>query len=192
MAALSISQLKTRLKRKARDTGLTTYTDDEMTDALTEAIDNDAYLLQKTRDTSLTTVARQVQYALPDGFQSVDSISFDYYDDGFGLPLDRTSWETDDTNLYFNRRVMNIAAGHGLVIWGQKKLTNSDLIPDRYQNYVIHLAMVALLEDLVSSKAGRFLKNDTTMGELMAAIQYHNARVAALRKSFLNRAETYL
>lgn len=192
MADLSLSQLKTRLRKMVRDVAATTWTDDEVTEAMTQALDNDQYVLQKTRDTSLETTARQVTYPLPDGFMSVDSISIDWYEDGFGLKLDRTSWEIDDTNIYFNRRIMNLPDGKPLILWGMKKLSSTDLIPDRYQNYILHLASISLLEDLTFSKTGKFLKNDTTMGEIMQALQYHNARVQDLRKQFLNRNETPL
>lgn len=192
MADLSSTQLKTRLRKIVRDVAATTWNDAEVTEAMTQAIDNDQYITQRTRDTSLTSVANQVNYTLPDGFVSVDALALDLYDNGYGLPLDRTSWEADDSTIYFNRRLRGLPAGHSLILWGLKKLGSTDLIPDRYQNYVLHLAAVSLLEDLIFSKTGKFLKNDTNMAELMQALSYNMRRVEQFRIQFSNRSFTDL
>lgn len=192
MADLGSSQLKTRLRKIVRDVAETTWTDDEINEAMIQAVDNDQYITQRTRDTSLTTAANTVSYTLPDGFISVDSLAIDLNDDGFGFTVDRTSWEMDDTSIYFNRRARSLPAGHDIILWGQKKLNSTDLIPDRYQNYILHLAAISLLEDLTFSKTGKFLKNDTNMAELMQALGYHTARVEKMRNQFNTRSFTDL
>jgi hypothetical protein len=188
----SLLQLSTRLSVLIRDPTNSTWSQIEVGEALAEAVDNDQWLLQKRRDTTLTSIAGQSIYPLPSGFVSVDEMAIDFYNDGFGLPIDRTSWDTDDDNIYFQRRVKNLPAGHTLIITGLYKLTSTDVIPPRYQNYVLHLAAISLLEMLTFSKTGKFLKNDTTMAEIMQAIGYHTARTQTLREQFSNRNITEL
>src|ERR1039458_2618573 len=97
----SIAQLTARLATLVRDPTNSTWLVSEFTEAMTEAVDNDQWLLIKSRDTSLTSIAQQVEYTFPSGFVSLDELALDFYDDGYGLPLDRTSWESDDGAFYF-------------------------------------------------------------------------------------------
>lgn len=192
MADLSLAQLATRLKTVIRDVPLTTWTSDEIDEALEQAVENDHYVAIRTRDDSLVTEANKTSYDLPENFLSLDRLEIDYDESGFNYPLDRTGWEMDDTTIYLTRGLKGLPAGKTLVCWGLKKLTSTDLIPPRYQNYVLHLAAISLLENLMFSKTGKFLKNDTTMSEIIQAIEYNAKRVAELQRQFANRNETEL
>lgn len=186
MADASLAQLKTRLNTRLRDTANTTFTSGEKDEMLIEAI-SDPFVYIADRDTSITTVANQSVYTAPDGFDDIYELGYDYNSDGYAQPIPRDSYDLLNGQIIFRPNAKALASGKTLHVIGKRKLATTDIFPDRVQEYVLELAMVAAFEMLKTSLTTRFVKNDMTMGDIINSINTHKARAAELRRSLINQ-----
>lgn len=186
MADATLSQLKTRFNTRLRDTANTTFTSAEKDEMLAEAF-NDPFVQVVTRDTTTIIVSQQTVYTIPAGITSILQLRIDTLGDGYGDPLDPASYDEvvidGAPSIIFERAYKTLPAGKKLIFIGRQKLTTTDSIPDLLQDYILHLAMVTALTTLTTSFTTRFLKNDATMSDLLAAIGFHQREAARLRST---------
>lgn len=184
----SYAEMGTRLDTMLSDANDRTYTSSEKEEFLDSAY-NDPLVFQIVRDTSLTTGSQDPDYTLPATVDEVIEVAIDTQGSGYPEKMDRSAWEVIGGVLYFDWTQQYVPSGKTIVLIGKQKLTTDDSLPEFLQEYVLHLASIYALEFLKNKFAGRFLKNDVSMTELIAALNTHRQRVAELRKSLSNRRQ---
>lgn len=145
-----------------------TFTNAEKTAALTDAF-NDEYVGKITRDTSLTTGSQQQAYTLPDAISYPTDVFIDVLGDGYGEKVDQNAWDVIDGSLRFTLSHKYILPSKTIILYGWQKFDTDDSIPHTLKNYVLALATRNLITQLMMKKTFRFIKNDTTMAEIVAA-----------------------
>jgi hypothetical protein len=171
---LSFSNALTELKTLTSQTNNFTFTDDELTQALTEAWNN-TYVCNKVTDASLSFTSGTYQYTIPADMTVVTAIWVQFASDQPKSQLDRAMYHfPDNSTIEFIGNVDSwLDTGLTLYLIGRYKLTTTDsLTTEALVNYVISLAAYYLLKRLALKAALQFLKNDTTIGEI---IQLRNA-----------------
>lgn len=168
------------------DTDNVTFTPEEKQRVLTKAW-NDSYVVQAETDSTLTFSVGTNTYAIPDGMTTVtqvgispsNSLTTDFVD-----PIGSDLWEVQESSLVFkNAANRTIPDTYTLYLKGKKKLDpESDSIENAdLQEYVIALAGYNTLTLLGHKKANLFLKNDTTVAELVTLKRELGADVSYLR-----------
>lgn len=161
--------LLAQLNIRMGDTDNFTFTAEEKDDAITEAINND-YVRKQVWDSSLTYDVGTYQYAKPSGVDVIQDI-YIKADDNLDEPekIDSNLWEVVGTNIHFKKGSAVIPDGYTLYLKGFTKYDDADTIAETsLQEYVLNLAQLKLLRMLGVKKALRFLKNDTSMAEVVA------------------------
>lgn len=150
------------------DTDNFTFTPEEKTRALTEAF-NDPYVIKAKWDTTLTYTVGTYQYAIPTGVTTVKDI-YIRTDNSLNNPtkIDSSFWDIVGAYIQFSPAT-NIPDTYHLFVSGNYKYTISDTITEvNVQEYVLTVAQFRCLKLLSNKKVNRFLKNDTTLGEVIA------------------------
>jgi hypothetical protein len=172
-----------RLNIWLKDSDDFTFTPAEKQESLNTAID-DPHVYINTRDTSLTVIVSTPSYPLPSGWTGLHNVAVDFYGDGTDINLDRSSWKLVDGNIYFRRdKVLNLPVGKSLILYGKKKLSSFDIIPNFLQEYVLNMAASNTLSLLRAAKTNRFIRNETTMGEMLQAGAQYQGRAQMLKRS---------
>lgn len=167
---MDYSDFQTTLNLRLGDTDHFTFTVEEKEEALNEAF-NDDYVTTPIWDTSLTFSLGTYQYTKP---STVDVIQDVYIklDNDQDEPQAITSdlWEVVGDNLQFKGGTAKVIPdGWTLYLKGKTKLTVSDTVSSKdLQEYILSLAQRHCLRMLGTKKALRFLKNDTSMSEVIA------------------------
>jgi hypothetical protein len=168
---MDLADFTTELNIRIGDTDNFTFTPEEKTSALTEAI-NDEYVVVDNWDSSLTFQAGVYQYVNP-----VDVITGVYLkpDNSLDEPeeIDGKYWEVVGSNLQFKNRASEvIPVGYRLYLRSKTKSGSGDTITDvGTQEYILSLAQFRLYRTLLNKKNFRFLKNDTSVAEIVTAKQ---------------------
>lgn len=154
------------------DSDNVTFTPEEKIRALRKAW-NDNFVVSTIWDDSVTFSSATADYTLPDTITSVKGIyiSASNSSDNLPDPIDSGLWQVNGTTLSFSNRTKQIVPnGYSFKIKGVYKLDyDSDTLDTKsLQEYVIALAGYNTLGLLGFKKANLFLKNDTSMGELIA------------------------
>lgn len=155
------------------DTDNVTFTPEQKARALQKAW-NDSYVVEDVYDDSLSFTAGTNSYPLPSGFGAVADVGIspsNSLTSDFVSSIGEGLWETQGSNLVFRNNANSVlSSGYTLYLKGRKKLDwNTDTITTpNLQEYVIALAGVNTLTLLAYQKVNLFLKNDTTLGELVA------------------------
>lgn len=153
------------------DSGDVTFTPEEKQRAMTRAW-NDQYVVKTVWDDSLTFTSTDFDYTLPATITTVKDIylSRSNSTSDFDEPIDSDLWEVVDGVLHFLPNANGIIpTSWGLAIKGNYKYTTADTITEsNLEEYVLDLAGVNTLRLLGFKKANLFLKNDITLGELIA------------------------
>lgn len=150
-----------------------TFTPEEKAQALKKAW-NDSYVVDYVTDTSLTFVTGTRNYAKPSGFTVVTEIGLspsNSLNSSFVSAIANDLWETQGSNIIFKNNANGvIPGGYVLYVKGKKKLNwaTDTLDSPSLQEYVKALAGYNTLSLLGHKKANLFLKNDTSMAELIA------------------------
>lgn len=186
MSVQTFAALKTRLNIRLRNTNNRIFPDTEITELLTDAFNN-PYVYSIVRDNSTTTVAGQSSYPVPSSLTNVLDIQLDSNSDGYGDPVDSSSWEQIGDTIYFARSHKAMLATKPLIMIGQYQLTTTDVIPDLIQDYVLTLAEIEGIRLLIKGYAGFFLKNSVSMSELTQALATLNQHATDLRDSIVNQ-----
>lgn len=174
--------LLAELNIRLGDTDNFTFTSDEKTSALTEAI-NDDYTLSPRWISTLTYSVGTYQYAIP---ATIDVIQDIYIrpDNSQDNPekISANLWEVVGSNIQF-KGIESVPDGYTLYLKGSYKYTTSDTITEtNVQEYVLNLAQRHCLKMLGVKKALRFLKNDTSMSEVVAIKRELDQEVRNYRK----------
>lgn len=147
-----------------------TFSESEKTRALTRAW-NDSYVVIPVWDTSLTYKQGAYQQALPTTLTTLQDIYLAPTGSTQPMPepISNDLWEMVAGNIQFRQKAdWIIPTGYVLYLKGRYKLTTDDTLDTvDLQEYVLSLAGVNTLTLLAHKKANLFIKNDTTMGELI-------------------------
>lgn len=168
---MTYTESKTELNIRLGDTANVTFTSEEKDSALRKAW-NDAYAVKTVWDDTLVYDSTTYQYALPNAVSVVKDIYIRPSNSTQTEPEKIASnlWEVVDGNLQFkNGANLHITDGVTLYIKGSKKIDydTDELESKGLQEYVLSLAGYNTLGLLTYKKANLFLKNDTTMNELV-------------------------
>lgn len=169
------------------DTNNVTFTVEEKTLALQQAWD-DSSVVEEYWDSSLTFDQSTQDYTKPSGVDNIldiyikpdNSTDTDYH------KIPQNLWEDFGGYVRFkNDANIHIPDGYTLYIKSYKKLDYAaDSITDRkLQRFVIALGSWNTLEMLGYKKANLFLKNDTSMSELITLRRELQREVTRLRSS---------
>lgn len=152
------------------DTEDTTFTPEEKTQALTRAW-NDQYVVDYVwDDTGSLFSTGSYTTAVPTSLTTIRDIGIKASPSDFPSSIDKTFWEIIDGQIHWSDKARyTLTDGTALYVLGTKKLTVDDTISSKaLQDYVVDLGAVKTLTLLGYKKANLFLKNDTSMGELIA------------------------
>lgn len=175
------------------DTADTTFSPEEKTRALTKAW-NDSFVVNVVWDSSLTYTRGVYQYALPAALTTLKDIflaptgSTQPYPE----PIDNEMWDLVNRNIQFNSHASRVIPnGYVLYLKGNYKLATTDSLSTvNMQEYVLSLAGVNTLTLLTFKKANLFLKNDTSMSELIGLRRELQADVKEARTRLLREYES--
>lgn len=185
MAAKTFAELLTTLNLRLGDTNNFTFTSNEKTEALTEAF-NDDLVLADAWDSSLTFNSSAFQYARPAGVDRIQDICLkpSNTSDTNPEPIAGELWEVIGDNIHFKNAANSfIPHGHTLYLKGKNKYTVADsIVETNVQEYVLNLAQLHCLNMLGVKKALSFLKNDTSVSEIIAIKRELERKVAQYRQ----------
>lgn len=168
---MTFDETKDELNITLGDSEDVTFTPEEKIRALTKAW-NDSYVVKVVWDSALTFDSSVYQYAIPTGVDTIKGvyISASNSSSDNPEPIDASLWSVIDGNIHFTPTAgRTIPTGYTLYIKGGKKLDPATDTLDTVglQEYVIALAGYNTLGMLGFKKANLFLKNDTSMSELI-------------------------
>lgn len=165
--AQSLAQLNILI---SNTTGFT-FNTDETNQILTDAW-NDKYAVNPiVWDESLTFSISNFTYAIPATLTTVSEIYITRTSTEFPTPVDRKLWRVVGSNIKFmDGAVQVIPDGYTLRLKGRYSVTTSDTITDiGLQEYIISLAAYHALRYLLLKRTMQFIKNDTSVAEIVAA-----------------------
>lgn len=171
------------LNRNIGDLNNFTFTNDQKTDALNRAI-NDKYAVTVGWDNTLTFSIQQYQYAIPASLTVVSDIYLERDVSQYPEPISRELWEVVAGNIQFNNIAhWTIPDTYPLWVKGYYKVKTTDTINDTgLQQYILALAGWNLLKTLTFTKLGSFLRNDTSIQELLATRREMQTDIAYWRQ----------
>lgn len=147
-----------------------TFTPEEKTSILTEAI-NDENVVKTVWNTTLTFDSAAYQYALPSGLTTITDIYLNPSNSTADEPEKVASnlWSVVGSNIQFSNMANSyIPTNYTLYVKGRYKYTINDTITEtNLQEYVLKAAQYRALGQLSNKKLLRFLKNDTSVAEII-------------------------
>lgn len=154
------------------DSNNTTFSVAEKQRALTKAFNDPYVVITIWDDSSLVYAQGTYQYPIPETLTAIQDIyiSANGSTQPMPDPISNDLWETVAGNIQFGQRADYIIPnGYILYLKGRYKLdpASDTLDTANLQEYVLALAGVNTLTLLAHKKANLFIKNDTTMGELI-------------------------
>lgn len=188
---LAFSDALTQLKLLTSQTTNFTFTDDELTQALQEAWNN-TYVCKTVLDTSVTFTSGTFTYSIPSTLTTVTDI---YYNPTSTDPLTKIAsdlYTTVDGQIIFIDNVTRwLDDTYTLTLKGRYKLATTDsLTTDPLVNYVLSCAGYYLLKRLSYKHAFQFLKNDTTMSDIINARRDMQADMLTYKQALLREYES--
>lgn len=188
---LTLSAGLTQLKLLTSQTGNFTFTDDEITQALTTAW-NDDFNCKIVWDSSLSYTSTTWQYAIPATIDVVQDIYYQATTTSKPERLDTSLYEVVNGNIQFLPKADKwLMTGQALFIRGRKKLATTDsLTSTQGINYVLYTAATILLEQLVLKQAFVFLRNDTSPTDISRAISTIQSAALRYKQALLREFET--
>lgn len=167
---MTFNETKNELDILLGDSDDVTFTPEEKIRALTRAW-NDQYVVKTIIDGTTTFSVSTFEYNIPTALTTVKEIlvKASAGSEVFPEPIDSDLWEVVNGKVrFFPQATRYIQDGTTLYMKGAVKLTVNDTLPSvALEEYVISLAGVNTLTALGYKKANLFLKNDTSMGELI-------------------------
>lgn len=189
---LAFTDALTQLKLLTSQTSNFTFTDDELTQALQQAW-QDSYVCNKVTDTSLTYAAGTWQYPIPTTLTTVTGLRFQRTSTDFPEPIDRSLYNinTGTGAIEFALAAPSwFDAGQALFVDGRYKLTTDDLLEtDALINYVTSNAAYVLLRNLALKRTFVFLRNDTSMADIINARRDMQADMLRYKQSLQREFE---
>lgn len=165
---LNFANAITQLKLMTNQMGLFTFTDDQITQAITQAW-QDSYVVNIVWDSSLSYVIGTWQYPIPGVLNTVREIYLLKNSTSYPEKISPDLYEIVNGNIQFFPQVQNFLTDtYQLYLKGNYKLTISDsLLSDNMINYVLSNAAYILLGQLLFMKVFVFLRNDTTLADII-------------------------
>jgi len=160
-------ELLVELNIRISDTDNFTFTPEEKAAAIRRAI-NDDYTVGQVYDDSLTYSTSTYSYAVPTGVTVVTDILYSP-DNGTSRPItiDANLWTINDGNIQVSN---GIPDGYTMYVKGNYRYTEDDTINDTtVQEYVLANATLILYSTLLAKRNFRFLKNDTSVAEIVTS-----------------------
>lgn len=187
---LSQSDALTQLKLFTSQTNNFTFTDDELNQAL-QAAWNDAYVIDRVWDGSLTYSDGTWQYTVPDTITVVRGLYFLRDSSSNPSLISSDCYEIVNGNIQFNNKIKRVlTSGQTIYIKGSYKLTaDDDLSTTTQVNYVINLAAELLLNQLLLKRAFQFLRNDTTTTDIVRTLQAIQGNVLRYKQAIQREFE---
>jgi hypothetical protein len=174
------------LNTQLGDTDDFTFTPEEKTRALTEAF-NDSSVVKVIWSSATTFDASTYQYAIPGTMDTVKDIYISTSNSTSDEPekISANLWEVVGANIQFrNGANSTIPQGYTLYIKGNYKYTISDTVAEtKLQEYILSLAQLRCLKSLGNKKLNRFLKNDTSIAEIVTWKRELQQEVSEYRRS---------
>lgn len=179
---MNFDALYDKLNIRLGDNDNFAFTQEEKESILTEAIE-DPYVVKSVWDSSLIYSLGTWQYAVPSGVTTVKDIYIKYGDNEDPEPI-ALNWDVVEGNIQFKGRSSTVPDGTTLYIRGNYKYTISDTITEtRLQQYVLNLAQVNALDEIGMKKILKFVKNDTSVSEIIAIKRELERKVSQHRSS---------
>lgn len=167
---MNLSALLASLNIELGDTDNFTFTPEEKTRALTEAF-NDSYAVKIIWDSTLTFTSTTFQYPIPSSLTTVKDIYISISNSTADEPqkISANLWEVVGSNIQFRNGANKvITSGYTLYLKGNYKYTTLDTVTETsVQEYILTVAQFRCLKVLGTKKLNRFLKNDTTVAEIV-------------------------
>jgi hypothetical protein len=162
-----------------------TFTPEEKNRALQRAW-KDSYVVNKVNDSTLTFSANTDTYTLPTALNTVTDISISPSNStaDFRMTIPADLYDVTNGSIVFKNSANSLLQdGYTLYIKGNYKYdyTADTLTGDSLQEYVIALGAYNTLSALAYKKVNLFLKNDTTLSELIALKRDLKQEVLELR-----------
>ena len=188
---LTFANAQTELNTLTSQTSNFTFNSDELTQALTEAW-QDNYVVNQVWDSSTSFVVGTWQYPLPSTVSVVRDLYFQRSTSDYPERISPELYEIVNGNIQFQEWTQNwIDDTYTIYIKGAYKLTTNDsLQTDAQVNYVLNLAAENLLNRLLLKKTFVFLTNDTSVAEIVAALKIFSARVLEYKQAILREFES--
>lgn len=170
---MTFATSKTQLNILLSNTSGFTFNDDEVTQLLTDAW-NDKYAVNPlVWDSSLTfsvTPSPTYQYAIPSTLSTVSGIYIERTSTDLPEQIDNSLWEVVGNKIQFTDKALQVIPdGYTLFLRGRYKVTTSDTVTDTgLQQYIVALAGYNALRYLLLKKTMLFVKNDTSVAEIIA------------------------
>lgn len=181
---MTFAEALANLNIDLNDTDNFTFTEDEKTRALEEAW-NDPYNVSSVWDESLVYSTSTYEYTLP---ATIDYVKGLYYKDAstsFPDPIPSDAFETVNGKIYISPEYQYyFLDGATIAIKGQHQLDVTDDLSQDRQEYVLKLAHYNTLRRLGAQKVNKFLKNDTSMAEIVALRTSLEREIAQMRRRF--------
>lgn len=188
---LAFSDAKTQLKLFTSQTANFTFTDDEITQALQTAW-IDTYVVKPVWDTSVTFTSATWQYPIPATVSVVKDLYYTRTTTDYPERISPDLYEIVNGNIQFIENTQKwLADTYTIYIKGSYKLSTSDsLTTVELINYVINLAAELLLNNLVLKRTFVFLKNDTSMSDIVNSLKVVQGNVLRYKQALLREYES--
>lgn len=182
---MDFADLLEQLNINLGDTDNFTFTPEEKTRALTEAF-NDSYAVKTVWDSTTVFDTETYQYAVPGTMNTVKDIYLSASNSTSDEPekISANLWEVIGTNIQFKNGANRVITdGFTLYIKGSYKYTIADTVTEtNLQEYISTVAQLKCLKSLGTKKLNRFLKNDTSVAEIVGWRNVLTQEVAEARR----------
>lgn len=184
--AMTFSDSLTQLNILLSNTAGFTFNTDETNQILTDAW-NDKYAVNPlVWDSSLTFDAQTptYTYAIPATLTTVNEIYIRRSTNDFPVEIDKKLWRVIGSNIQFFDGALNyIPDGYTLYLKGWYKVSTADTVTDTgLEQYIVALAGYNALRYLLFKKTMQFLRNDTSVAEIVGTRKELYADVARWRQ----------
>lgn len=179
------STLRAQLDTDLRDTDNFTFSAAEKDEALRKAIEDDPYCFDIEIDNATLVTPNTSSYPAP--FDTITDIAIDGYQNGSPVFLSSSLWEQVGDSVIFDNSLTYLPTGDTLIFYGTNSFTATVGVPRTHRAYVINLAIAHTLDLLLEGKVNRFLRNDTSLAELMQVRTNKLKDAQALLKAIPNR-----
>lgn len=186
---MTFAEALVNLNIDLNDTDNFTFTAEEKTRALEEAW-RDSYNTANVWDETTTYSSSTYSYAIPASIKVVKGLYYKDASTSFPSPIDSSAWESIDGYIKISPEYQYaFIDGSTLVFKGTKQVTTTDNIAEDRIEYILKLAHLNTLRRLGAQKANRFLKNDTSMAEIIALRTALERDIAQERRRFNSGTE---
>lgn len=180
---MNYDELYDALNLMLGDTNNFALTTEQKQLCLTQAF-KDQYVVEQVSDATLVFSNSSNEYPIPVGITTITDISYANSSSDFPDSVDNTLWDTAEGNLTFSNRARSyLSDGYGFTVKGWKKLTILDTVNDEaVQNYILALAAYNCLRNIGYTKIMKFVRNDTTVSEIIGMRREFERDVQNYRK----------